>query len=122
MTYDATNGWWIAEGLPLTPYDDSQAKNPYPTFRIKASNVNGAVLASTDIVAPVSDEMSCKACHASNSGPDARPDAGWVNDPDPERDYRLNAILLHDERRSGNPDYSDMLIQSATTQAAFIRP
>lgn len=108
MTYDAANGWWVAEGVPLTPYDDAGVHNPYPMFRITAS-VGGMSLASTDIVAPVSDEMTCKACHASGSPPDARPDAGWVDDPDPERDYRLNAILLHDERRGGDPDYADML-------------
>ena len=111
MTYDPANGWWIAEGLPLTPYDDSHTKNTYPLFRIKASNTGGTVLATADIVAPVSDEMTCKACHASNSGPDARPAEGWVNDPNPERDYRLNAILLHDDRNSGNPDYAAMLTQ-----------
>jgi hypothetical protein len=111
MTYDAANGWWVAEGVPLTPYDDANAKNTYPLFRIAARNGAGTLLATTDIVAPVSDEMSCKACHASNSGPEARPAAGWVNDPDPERDYRLNAILLHDERNSGNPDYAGMLVQ-----------
>ncbi|HEY6940811.1 Ig-like domain-containing protein [Dokdonella sp.] len=108
MTYDATNGWWVAEGVPLTPYDDASMKNPYPLFRIKASSA-GTLLASTDIVAPVSDEMACKACHASGSGPAARPAAGWVDDPDPERDYRLNAILLHDERRGGSTDYAAML-------------
>ena len=50
MTYDAANGWWIAEGIPLTPYDDSGAKNTYPMFRIKASDPAGTVLATTDIV------------------------------------------------------------------------
>ena len=66
----------MAEGIPLTPYDDSQAKNPYPMMRIQARTAAGAVLASTDIVLPVSDEMDCKVCHASNSGPAARPAAG----------------------------------------------
>ncbi len=30
--------------------------------------------------------------------PAAQPAAGWVNDPDPERDYRLNILRLHDEQ------------------------
>ncbi|MGB4859365.1 MAG: Ig-like domain-containing protein [Dokdonella sp.] len=111
MSFDSANGWWVAEGLPLTPYDDNLAPNTYPLFRITARSAGGTELASTDIVVPVSDEMTCKSCHASSSGPAARPAAGWVNDPNPERDYRLNAIRLHDERRAGNPAYAAMLAQ-----------
>jgi hypothetical protein len=111
MSYDAANAWWVAEGVPLTPYDDALSKNPYPMFRIRARSAAGTLLASTDIVAPVSDEMACKACHASGSGPAARPAAGWVDDPDPERDYRLNVIRLHDERRGASAGYAAMLVR-----------
>ena len=55
--------------------------------------------------------MTCKTCHASNSGPDARPAAGWVNDPDPERDYRLNASCCTTSVAAEVRSYSDMLIQ-----------
>lgn len=107
--WDATNGWWVAEGLPLTPYDDANRKNPYPMMRIQARTATGTLIASTDIVAPVSDEMDCKACHASGSGSAARPAAGWIGDPDPERDYRLNILLLHDEKTASNASYPAML-------------
>ena len=53
-----------------------------------------------NIVLPVSDEMDCRACHASGSGAAARPAAGWVNDPDAQRDYRLNILRLHDDRQA----------------------
>ncbi len=43
--------------------------------------------------------MNCRLCHLSGSGPAARPVAGWVNDPNPGRDYRLNILRLHDERQ-----------------------
>ena len=92
MSFDATNSWFIAEGIPLTPYDDLTLKNPYPLMRLVARNQSGTVLATTDIVLPVSDEMSCFSCHASGSGTAAQPAAGWVNDPDPQRDMRLNIL------------------------------
>ena len=53
--------------------------------------------------------MDCRACHASGSGPDARTGAGWVNDPDPARDYRLNILRLHDEKQAANPVYANAL-------------
>jgi hypothetical protein len=110
MSWDAANGWWVAEGLPLTPYDNANSKNPYPTMRIQARTPAGVLVASTDIVAPVSDEMNCTACHASTSGPAARPASGWANDSNPERDYRLNILRLHDEKAAANPGYMPMLL------------
>ena len=75
-TYDAANGWFVAEGIPITPYDDAGNKNYYPMFRLTARDAAGSVLATTDIVLPVSDEMSCKSCHASGSGPMWPPNTG----------------------------------------------
>ncbi len=67
-------------------------------MRLVAKSGNAA-LAHTDIVLPVSDEMDCRACHASGSGPAAMPSAGWVNiTNDVQRDYRLNILRLHDEK------------------------
>ena len=91
--------WFRAEGIPLTPYDDAGNKNPYPLMRMIARNSVGQVIATNDLVLPVSDEMDCRACHASGSGPAAQPAAGWIWDGLPERDYRLNILRLHDERQ-----------------------
>lgn len=110
LTFDATTSAWTGEGIPLTPQDDAGHKNPYPLFHVAAHAANGSLLAATNVVLPVSDEVSCKTCHASNSGLNARPLKGWVNDPDPERDYRLNVIRLHDDRQGGNPDYAGQLV------------
>jgi len=88
--------WFRAEGIPITPWDDALNKNEYPMMRLVARNSSSTVIATSDIVLPVSDEMDCRACHASGTG-SARPAHGWVNDPNPERDYRLNILLLHDE-------------------------
>jgi PKD repeat protein len=109
MTFDPANNWFIAEGIPITPYDDAGRKNTYPMMRLVAKDSGGNVLATTDIVLPISDEMDCKACHSSNSSAAARPNAGWVNDPDADRDYRLNVLRLHDDRQAGSASYATAL-------------
>ncbi|HEY3380427.1 MAG TPA: PKD domain-containing protein [Vicinamibacterales bacterium] len=109
MVFDPAFNWFIAEGIPITPYDNAGAKNPYPLMKVTASDAAGAPLASTNIVLPVSDEMDCSACHSSASGPAARPRAGWVNLADAQRDYRFNILRLHDDRQLGNPAFLSAL-------------
>ncbi len=110
MIYEPAHEWFTAEGIPLTPYDDSGRKNYYPMMRLTARDTSGNVLATTDIVLPVSDEMTCRLCHASGTGSEAaRPTSGWAFNADSEKDYRLNILLLHDEYQSGNPLYADAL-------------
>jgi hypothetical protein len=103
LVYNAGTSWWEATGIPVTPYDDSGAKNYYPMVKVVARNTAGQMLGSTSVVLPVSDEMSCKACHASSSGyTAARPLAGWVNDAsDVEKDWKKNILRLHDEKFPG---------------------
>lgn len=108
MTWTGASHWWSAEGIPITPTDDALGGNAYPMMRIVARD-GAAVLAETRLVLPVSDEMDCSACHASGSGEAARPTAGWVNDPDPQRDYRRNVLRLHDQEQLANPAYVDAL-------------
>jgi hypothetical protein len=99
LSYSSAHGWWEAEGIPVTPYDDKGAKNYYPMVKVVAKDGSGNILASTSVVLPVSDEMTCKACHASTSGyADAKPSAGWVNDADLEKDWKKNILKLHDEK------------------------
>ena len=90
--------WFHAYGIPLTPYDDAGKKNPYPMMRQIAKS-GATPIATNDIVLPVSDEMDCRACHASGSVAAAQPAAGWVWDGIQERDFRLNILRLHDERQ-----------------------
>lgn len=90
--------WWRAEGIPITPWDDAGHKNPYPMMRIIARS-GGTAIATNDIVLPVSDEMDCRTCHASGTQDVAKPAAGWVWSDNPERDYRLNILRLHDENQ-----------------------
>lgn len=98
MTYNTTQGWWEAEGIPVTPYDDKGQKNYYPMVKVVAKNSSGTVLATTKVVLPVSDEMSCVSCHASNTVAAAKPSAGWVNNAVAEKDWKQNILKLHDEK------------------------
>ena len=91
--------WFRAEGIPISPYDDAHRKNPYPVMRLIARNSGGTAIATNDIVLPVSDEMDCRACHASGTQAATQPSAGWVWSENPERDYRLNILRLHDEKQ-----------------------
>ncbi len=109
MRFETGLNWFAAHGVPIAPYDDNDKPNQYPMMRLTVTNNAGHVLAMTDIVLPVSDEMDCKLCHASGSGPDAEPTAGWVWDSDPGRDYRLNILRMHDELQLGSSTYSNAL-------------
>jgi hypothetical protein len=99
---------FVAEGVPVTPYDDSGHMNPYPLMRLVARNAAGQQIAATDIVVPVSAEMACASCHGSGTNPDARPASGWAYGP-PATDDRLNILKLHDERHLGSPIYTAAL-------------
>lgn len=109
MRFDAGAALFVAEGIPITPRDDAGMINAYPLMRLVARDAGGAVLASTDVVLPVSDELNCKSCHASDTSAAARPADGWVRDPDPERDVRLNILRLHDDFDGGTQAYTDAL-------------
>ena len=108
MTFAPANGWFVAEGIPMTPVDDQGRKNFYPMVKVVAKDIAGNVLATAKTVLPVSDEMTCIACHASTQSLDAaanaaRPKAGWVNNPVAEKDWKMNILKLHDERMFANP-------------------
>lgn len=126
MKFNSTNNWFEAEGIPIMPYDDGGSKNFYPMVKVVAKDASGNILATARTVLPVSDEMSCKSCHASSvSNNDAKPAAGWVSDPDTEKDWKKNILRLHDEKKIGNSAFVSALSQlgynaaglSATAQA-----
>ena len=102
MGQETNMSWFVAYGIPIFPYDDTGKPNQYSMMRLVASNSLNQVLATADIVLPVSDEMNCRLCHLSGDGPAARPADGWANDANPGRDYRLNILRLHDERQWTN--------------------
>jgi len=119
MNFDLTRQWFGADGVPLTPYDDSVHKNPYPLMQLVVRDALGTQLAATSVVLPVSDEMDCSRCHASNTVASAQPAAGWVNDPNPARDFRLNILRLHDDRQNSDPVYASALHQLGLNPAGL---
>lgn len=101
LDYMSDWSWFKAEGIPLIPIDDNYNKNFYPLVKVTAKDTNGAVLAETYTVLPVSDEMTCIQCHGSNSvSQDAKPANGWENIADAEKDYRFNILKLHDDKHN----------------------
>lgn len=119
MAFDAAANWFTAVGIPLTPYDDTGAKNTYPMMRLVAWDAAGNVLATTSIVLPVSDEMDCRACHSSGSSPAAQPAAGWTNATDPIRDYRLNILRVHDDLEGSTATFQGALAQAGYNSAGL---
>ena len=55
--------WFDADGVPMTWVDDQGVMNPYPLMRVQALDSKGTTLAQTDIVLPVSSELTCQQCH-----------------------------------------------------------
>jgi len=99
LYYDSENGWWIAGGIPVTPRNDDGTYNRYPMVKVVAKDVtSGEILAETTAVLPVSDEMDCRLCHASNGNGTAKPSKGWATLSDGEKEYKTNILRLHDER------------------------
>ena len=111
LIYNAAFGWYEAEGIPITPFDDAGNKNFYPTVKVVATDLLGTKLAETITVLPVSDEMTCISCHKSTTNTDAvsiaaRPAAGWVNNTaNPDKDWKQNVLKLHDEKNLASPVY-----------------
>jgi hypothetical protein len=69
---DPENGYFVAEGIPLTEFSDSAPTTPAPYQQaviVAKDNATGAVLANLTVVAPVSTEMHCDYCHASGKEP-----------------------------------------------------
>lgn len=110
LSFDTASSMYQATGIPITPYDDNRVKNPYPMVRVAARDTSGQVLAEGHVVLPVSDEMTCVACHASGSQAAAMPSKGWVNDPrGPEKDYRRNILSRHDDIQVGRAKFVSAL-------------
>lgn len=63
---DPQGDYFIAEGIPLTEYNDGdhQTRVPYQLANITVYDKNNDEIASNQVVAPVSTEMRCDNCHS----------------------------------------------------------
>ena len=61
MTVNPSNDWQ-ALVIPMVPMDDNGRENPYSLALITVTQ-GATVLARTQVVVPVSTEMSCQLCH-----------------------------------------------------------
>ncbi len=60
---------FFAEGLPVTPFDNSGTFNPYPMAEVTVKDAStGAIISSTQTVVPISYEMNCHKCHGGSGG------------------------------------------------------
>ena len=110
MTFDAARAWFIAEGIPITPYDDARQQEPLPDDAPGGARRQRAPCSRP----PTSSCRSPTRWTARPATPRAaarprQPAAGWVNDPDPQRDCRLNILRLHDERQADDPTFGAAL-------------
>lgn len=88
---------FIADKIPVTPYNDAGEYNPYPLFTVQAKDSqSGELLITTAVVAPVSTEMGCKNCHG----------GGWRrNGATGMTEETADNILLAHDRLSGTNLY-----------------
>lgn len=102
---DKKGDHFIAEGIPLTEFQDSAPSLPYPyqlaniVVRDTATN---SILARQTTVAPVSTEMRCDNCHYD----------GGVDDISTGR-VETNILTLHDKENSEEypPGHTGLLMQ-----------
>jgi hypothetical protein len=71
-TLDSSGNYFAAHGIPITPFADSDLvnENPFQLIHLVAKDkTNGTVLATTDAVIPVSNEVGCvqSGCHSSEN-------------------------------------------------------
>ena len=72
-TMDTSGNCFVAEGIPVTPFSDDDLVNekPYQLIHLVARAAGDTtVLATTDVVIPVSNEIGCvqSGCHGSETG------------------------------------------------------
>ncbi len=129
MIYNADFKWFEAEGIPMTPFPDNPKfdsnnnpiKNFYPTVKVVARDLNNNLLAETTTVLPVSDEMTCKGCHASTTvSSAAKPSPDWVKDSNPDKDWKRNVLLLHDNKQLSSQLYKDALSKKAFNPSGLL--
>lgn len=108
MAFDAAEQWFVAEGIPITPVDDSGDTNPFGLMRILARDTGGQQVGYLDVVVPVATETDCQICHG--TGGIAAQGTGWSNNPDLEVQSKINILRLHDNEEQTNLENSQPVL------------
>jgi len=105
--FSTTNRWFTVEGIPITSTDDNGQTNSFPLMSVQAFNKSSQkLLASLDVVVPVSEELHCSDCHATGgvAADDITAEKHDINDwsanVDIETQFRENVIILHDGKHN----------------------
>ena len=88
-TMDPAPGHFVAEGIPVTEIFDNRAVSPYQLAEVVVRDSQGAILAGTQTVLPVSTEMHCELCHN---------DSGTANPSIATGNVKQNILTLHDRK------------------------
>ena len=65
--FSTENRWFTVEGIPITGIDDDGQVNNFPLMDIQVFDKStGDLLASLDVVLPVSQELHCSNCHVTD--------------------------------------------------------
>jgi hypothetical protein len=103
LHYKAQHDWFSAEGIPITPIDDAGQVNTYSMLRVSAHDKQtGELLGATDVVVPVSTDVSCSNCHATGKNAADNPAMTWASDDDLEVQAKKNILMLHDKQQGTN--------------------
>jgi hypothetical protein len=94
---DLENDHFVARGIPLTEYSDSDLQNrsPYQLATIIVHDAaTGAELTRSIVVAPISSEMNCAMCHSDTGDATTGMTAGHAITPTGK--VETNILAMHD--------------------------
>lgn len=108
-TFDLKADHWEAEGIPVTEFRDQDAipgggpltwkRYPYQLATVIVKrNSDGAELARTRVVTPVSSELNCHTCHGDTGAATIK----YPITPSGTEDADLNILRLHDHIEGTN--------------------
>ncbi len=66
-TMTAKTGYFIANGIPLSPINDDGSWNPFQVAQVTVKDASGKIVAQTDATVPISDEINCSRCHGADA-------------------------------------------------------
>jgi hypothetical protein len=121
FAWNAANGLFKAEGIPIVPVDDAGRINRYPLMRLTATDkASGQPLATLDVVLPVSEETTCSDCHATGTAAARAAGIAWSTAANLEVQSRENVLLLHDSRHGTNLFVSKPVLCAACHYSAAL--